>query len=40
VYYPGLASFPQFALAEKQQSLPGGMLAFELKGALTRHSTE
>ncbi len=32
VHYPGLASFPQFALAEKQQSLPGGMLAFELKG--------
>jgi len=32
VHYPGLASFPQIALAEKQQSLPGGMLAFELKG--------
>jgi cystathionine beta-lyase/cystathionine gamma-synthase len=32
VYYPGLAGFPQFSLAEKQQSLPGGMLAFELKG--------
>src|SRR5579863_4108717 len=32
VYYPGLTSFPQFALAEKQQALPGGMLAFELKG--------
>jgi cystathionine beta-lyase/cystathionine gamma-synthase len=32
VHYPGLASFPQFALARKQQSLPGGMLAFELKG--------
>jgi len=32
VHYPGLASFPQVALAEKQQSLPGGMLAFELKG--------
>jgi cystathionine beta-lyase/cystathionine gamma-synthase len=32
VHFPGLASFPQFALAEKQQSLPGGMLAFELKG--------
>jgi len=32
VHYPGLASFPQFALAQKQQSLSGGMLAFELKG--------
>ena len=32
VYYPGLASFPQFALAQTQQALPGGMLAFELKG--------
>lgn len=32
VHFPGLDSFPQFALAEKQQSLPGGMLAFELKG--------
>lgn len=32
VHYPGLASFPQFALAQRQQSLPGGMLAFELKG--------
>jgi cystathionine beta-lyase/cystathionine gamma-synthase len=32
VYFPGVASFPQFALAQQQQSLPGGMLAFELKG--------
>jgi cystathionine beta-lyase/cystathionine gamma-synthase len=32
VHYPGLARFPQFSLAQKQQSLPGGMLAFELKG--------
>ena len=32
VHFPGLASFPQFALAQKQQALPGGMLAFELKG--------
>ena len=32
VHYPGLASFPQFALAQQQQALPGGMLAFELKG--------
>ena len=32
VHYPGLASFPQFELAQKQQALAGGMLAFELKG--------
>lgn len=31
VHYPGLASFPQFSLAQEQQALPGGMLAFELK---------
>ncbi len=32
VHYPGLASFPQFVLAQTQQALPGGMLAFELQG--------
>ena len=32
VYYPGLAGFPQFALAQKQQALHGGIIAFELKG--------
>lgn len=31
VYYPGLDSFPQKALAERQQKASGGMLAFELK---------
>jgi len=31
VYYPGLDSFPQKALAERQQKAFGGMLAFELK---------
>ena len=31
VYYPGLDSCPQKALAERQQSAPGGMIAFELK---------
>jgi cystathionine beta-lyase/cystathionine gamma-synthase len=31
VYFPGLPTFSQFALAQKQQALPGGMLAFELK---------
>jgi cystathionine gamma-lyase len=30
VYYPGLDSFPQKALATKQQKAFGGMLAFEL----------
>jgi cystathionine beta-lyase/cystathionine gamma-synthase len=30
VYYPGLDSFPQRALAEQQQKAFGGMLAFEL----------
>jgi cystathionine beta-lyase/cystathionine gamma-synthase len=30
VYYPGLDSFPQKSLAEKQQRAPGAMIAFEL----------
>jgi len=34
VYYPGLKSFPQYDLAKKQMSLPGGMIAFELKGGV------
>jgi cystathionine gamma-lyase len=37
VYYPGLDSFPQRELAEKQQKAFGGMLAFEL-GASTEQS--
>lgn len=32
--FPGLPSFPQYELAKKQQSLPGAMIAFELKGGL------
>lgn len=32
VHFPGLPSFPQFALAQKQQALPGGIIAFELQG--------
>ena len=32
VHYPGLDSFPQRALAERQQSGAGGLLAFELEG--------
>ncbi len=32
VYYPGLASHPQHALAEIQQRAPGGILSFDVKG--------
>ena len=35
VYYPGLDSFPQKALAERQQTTYGGMLSFELKAGPT-----
>lgn len=34
VYYPGLKSHPQHALAARQMDLPGGMIAFELKGGV------
>ncbi len=34
IYYPGLPSFPQHALACKQMRLFGGMIAFELQGGL------
>ena len=34
VSYPGLKSFPQYELAKKQMSLPGGMVSFELKGGI------
>lgn len=34
VHYPGLPSFPQYALARRQMKLPGGMVAFELKGGI------
>ncbi len=33
-HYPGLDDFPQRELAERQMKLPGGMLAFELKGGV------
>ena len=33
-HYPGLASFPQYELAQRQMKLPGGMVAFELKGGI------
>src|SRR5512140_1672819 len=32
VYYPGLPSHPQFALAQKQQRLGGAVVSFEVKG--------
>jgi methionine-gamma-lyase len=34
VYYPGLESFPQHALAKKQMADFGGIVSFELKGGL------
>ncbi|WP_092926715.1 MULTISPECIES: methionine gamma-lyase [Romboutsia] len=34
VNYPGLKSFPQYELAKKQMDMPGGMIAFEVKGGL------
>lgn len=34
VYYPGLESHPDFALAQRQMSSGGGMIAFEVKGGL------
>lgn len=32
VYYPGLESHPQHALAARQQRAPGGILSFEVEG--------
>lgn len=34
INYPGLPSFEQFDLAQKQMALPGGMIAFELAGGI------
>ena len=34
VYYPGLASHPQRALADKQMRAPGGMISFVVRGGL------
>jgi methionine-gamma-lyase len=34
VRYPGLKSFPNYELAEKQHNAPGGMISFELKGGI------
>ncbi|EAV47153.1 O-succinylhomoserine sulfhydrylase [Methylophilales bacterium HTCC2181] len=35
VYYPGLESHPQYSLANTQQSSPGGVLSFEVKGGMS-----
>jgi methionine-gamma-lyase len=32
VHYPGLESFPQFDLAQRQMDGSGGMIAFQVKG--------
>jgi cystathionine beta-lyase/cystathionine gamma-synthase len=34
VIYPGLKSFPQFQLAQRQQSAGGALIAFELEGGV------
>jgi methionine-gamma-lyase len=34
IHYPGLPTFGQYALAQRQMCLPGGMIAFELKGGI------
>lgn len=34
IKYPGLESHPQYELAKKQMSGPGGMISFEVKGGL------
>ncbi len=34
VRYPGLKSFPNYEVAQKQHSAPGGMISFELKGGI------
>jgi len=34
VRFPGLKSFPNYDIAQKQHDAPGGMISFELKGGL------
>lgn len=36
IYYPGLPSFEQYALAKRQMKLAGGMISVVLKGDLTQ----
>lgn len=38
VYYPGLESHPQYALAQRQMRGPGGMISFVVKGGLQKAS--
>ena len=40
VYYPGLSSHPQHALAMKQQSSGGGIVSFEVKPIVGQTATE
>ncbi len=35
INYPGLPGFSQYELAQRQMRLPGGMIAFELKGGIS-----
>ncbi|MDD2049117.1 methionine gamma-lyase [Pseudomonas putida] len=35
INYPGLPGFAQYELAQRQMRLPGGMIAFELKGGIS-----
>src|SRR5690606_13570974 len=39
VFYPGLASHPQFAVASRQMRLPGTLLTFDLRGGLEAGTT-
>lgn len=39
VYYPGLKSFGQYELAQRMMSLPGAVIAFELKGGIEEGKT-
>ena len=39
VKYPGLKSYPQYELAQKQMMGPGSMISFELKGGFTAGET-
>jgi methionine-gamma-lyase len=34
IAYPGLKSFPQYELAQRQMRQPGGLIAFELEGGV------
>jgi O-succinylhomoserine sulfhydrylase len=40
VYFPALASHPQAALARRQQSAPGAVVSFEVKGGTPQQLRE